>query len=80
MQYTVRNVPAEIDRALRRRARREGKSLNQVTVQALQEAAGLGAIPVKRRSLSDLVGTWRNDPEFDAAVADQRRIDPEMWK
>ena len=79
MQYTVRNVPAEVDRALRRRARREGKSLNEITVQALQEAAGLAAIVVKKRSLSDLVGTWLKDPEFDAAIADQRRIDPELW-
>jgi plasmid stability protein len=80
MQYTVRQVPAELDRALRRRARREGKSLNEVTVEALREAVGLAEVRVKRRSLADLVGTWQEDPEFDAAVADQRRIDADLWK
>jgi hypothetical protein len=80
MQYTVRNVPADIDRALRRRARREGKSLNEVTVEALREAAGLADTRVRKRVLSDLVGTWQNDPEFDAALADQRHIDEGLWK
>ena len=80
MQYTVRNVPIQVDRALRRRARREGKSLNEVTVEALREAAGLADVRVKKRLLGDLVGTWKEDPDFDAAVADQRRIDADLWK
>lgn len=80
MQYTVRQVPAELDRALRRRTRREGKSLNEVTIEALREAVGLTEVSVKRRSLSDLVGTWQEDPEFDGAIADQRRIDADLWK
>jgi plasmid stability protein len=80
MQYTVRNVPQEIDQALRRRARREGKSLNEITVEALREAAGLSETSIKRRSFGDLVGTWRKDPEFEAAIEAQRRIDADLWK
>ena len=34
MQYTIRAVPDEIDRALRQRARRESKSLNAVVIDA----------------------------------------------
>jgi hypothetical protein len=34
----------------------------------------------KRRDLSDLAGTWVEDPEFDAALEDQRRIDWELWR
>ena len=34
MQYTVRGVSEAVDEALRRRARREGKSLNEVTIEA----------------------------------------------
>lgn len=34
----------------------------------------------KQRDLSFVVGTWVEDPEFDAILADQRRIDPELWK
>jgi hypothetical protein len=34
---------------------------------------------LKRRDLSDIVGTWIEDDGFDAAIADQRRIEEEMW-
>ncbi len=35
MQYTVRKVPAALDKAIRGKARAEGKSLNEVAVEAL---------------------------------------------
>jgi len=35
--------------------------------------------PRKRRDLSDLVATWKDDPDTAAALEDQRRIDPEPW-
>lgn len=34
----------------------------------------------KRRDLSDLAGSWEEDPETDAVLEEQRRIDPEDWK
>lgn len=77
-QYTLRNVPAEVDQALRRAAREQGKSLNQVAVETLRQAVGVE--PGKRRDLSDLVGSWKDDPETAAALEDQRRIDPELWR
>jgi hypothetical protein len=80
MQYTLRNVPPAVDRALREKARREGRSLNEVAVEALKRALGLSDAPVKHRSLRAIRGTWRDDPAFDAAIADQDRIDPELWK
>ena len=78
-QYTLRNVPADVDSALRRTAREQGKSLNQVAIETLGRAVGV-AEPRKRRDLSDLVGTWLDDPETAAALEDQRRIDPESWR
>lgn len=80
MRYTLRNVPKAVDRALRQRARRENKSLNEVAIEALSQGVGLQERPVRRRKLDDLAGTWREDPEFDAAIADQHRIDPELWR
>ena len=79
MQYTLRNVPPHVDRALRAKARRDGKSLNEAAVEALAQGVGVGSVAVKRRDLSDLAGTWREDAEFDAALPDQRRIDMEAW-
>jgi hypothetical protein len=33
-----------------------------------------------RRDLSDLAGTWVEDPGFDQALAGQDQVDPELWK
>jgi plasmid stability protein len=79
MQYTIRNIPRDVDRALRRRAREEGKSLNEVAVDALRRALGLTEEPATQRDLTDIRGTWVDDPEVDAALAEQRIIDPELW-
>jgi hypothetical protein len=80
MQYTIRNIPDYLDAALRTSAREQGKSLNEVVVQALVRGAGLGDQRIKRRDLSDIVGTWVEDPAFDEAIAEQDTIDEEMWK
>jgi plasmid stability protein len=80
MQYTIRNIPDALDNALRERAKQEGKSLNDVVVQALRRAMGYSKSVVKYRDLSDLAGTWKEDPEFDQAIADQHTIDESIWK
>ena len=79
-QYTIRTVPAAVDRALRRRAREEAKSLNTVAVEALARGLELGEKPVEHSDLDALIGSWREDPEFDRAVADFSRIDEATWK
>lgn len=80
MQYTLRNVPASLDALLRRRAREEGKSLQEVTMEALVRGLGLSETAVKRRDLADVAGSWRADRKTDEALADQRRIDPDLWR
>lgn len=80
MQYTIRGIPPAVDQALRKRAQTSGKSLNEVTIEALADGAGVTAAPRKRRDMSDIVGTWVPDPEFEEALADQRRIDEELWR
>jgi plasmid stability protein len=79
-QYTIRGVPSRVDQALRRRAKREGKSLNQVTVEALTLAAGLAEERATYHDLDHLAGTWVADPEFEEALNAQDRIDPEKWQ
>lgn len=80
MQYTLRQIPDHLDQALRQRARHQGKSLNEVAIEALLSGLGLAGKPVKRRDLGDVAGTWINDPEIDEALADQRRIEPDLWR
>jgi plasmid stability protein len=81
MQYTLRNVPKKLDAALRRRAKQDGKSLNQVAVETLEQAMGVAKQPRRiGRDLDFLIGSMGPDPAFDKAVEAQRQIDPEMWR
>ena len=80
MQYTIRAIPDEIDRAVRHRAKRESKSLDAVVVDALARGLALDAAPTRHTDLAHLVGTWQDDPDFDSAVAEFERIDDESLK
>jgi hypothetical protein len=80
MQYTVRGIPDALDKVLRRRARAEGKSLNEVAVEALADGLGLGQEPIVVRDLSDIIGTWKNEASVETALAAQDRVDKSLWK
>ena len=80
MQYTIRGIPEALDAAVRERAKAEGKSLNEVAVEALADGLGLGGSDVSRRDLSDVAGTWRKDAAVEAALAAQDRVDTDLWK
>jgi len=80
MQYTLRKVPVAVDKALRRKARKEGRSLNEVAVEALTRGAGVDQPLIENHELDFLVGTWVEDPEVEKSLADQRQIDQDLWK
>lgn len=80
MQYTIRSIPAHIDRALRERSTREGKSLNEVAIEALERGLDLEGHPVRHRDLGEIAGSWVRDREVDRALDDQRTIDPDLWR
>jgi len=79
MQYTLRNIPPDLDRALKARAKQLGKSVNQYAVEALARSVGQ---VVRVRNLRDMPGKWtkKDAAEFDAFLTDHRRIDDELWK
>jgi plasmid stability protein len=79
MQYTIRDVPETVDRALRQRARADGKSLNKAALDALAEGAGVTGRR-KRRDLRDIAGTWKTDKAVESALAAQDRIDEDLWR
>jgi hypothetical protein len=79
MQYTLRKVPGSLDAALRRRAQEQGKSLNEVAIEALARGAGVSGERSRQRDLGDIAGTWRNDRAFDRALAAQDAIDKDLW-
>lgn len=80
MQYTIRNVPKTLDAMLRDRARKEGKSLNEMVIEALARAMGFSKEPLRQRDLTGIAGTWVEDGEFDRAIEDQDRIDEDLWR
>jgi plasmid stability protein len=79
MQYTIRNVPPELDRALKARAKQLGKSANQVALELL--AHGLDQ-PPRHRDLRQMPGQWsgREAKAFDAFLGEQRTIEDEVWR
>lgn len=79
MQYTIRNIPETLDEALRRAARDQGKSLNEIAIEALARGAGVTQDRSRQRDLSDIAGTWRKDVAFDNALAAQDTIDEEIF-
>ena len=81
LQYTVRAVPAHVDKALRRKAATERKSLNAIFREALIREAGV-AEPSGRlyTDLDALAGTWLDDPGFDEAIRAQDQVDASLWR
>lgn len=80
MQYTIRGIPAAVDAALRERARRGGKSLNEAAVDALAEGVGVAGAPGKRRDFGDIASTWKPDKAVESALAAQDRVDKDLWR
>ena len=80
MQYTIRGIPAAVDDAIRERARRGGKSLNETAVDVLTEGAGLAGVARSRRDLGDIAGTWKADKAVESALAAQDRVDKDLWR
>lgn len=78
-QYTIRGIPAPVDRALRARARREGRSLNDIALEALRASVEESVAPPVHHDLDDLIGSWQEDPDFDAAIEDQSAVDEALW-
>jgi hypothetical protein len=79
-QYTIRNVPHSVDRALRRKAAARKISLNALVLQTLEIEAGVSAEARERHDLDGFFGSWVPDPKVERALAEQRRVDPRDWE
>lgn len=79
-QYTIRNVPSRVDRALRTKAARKGMSLNALVLAALEAEAGVATPPRLHHDLDDLFGSWVPDRAVDRALEEQRRVEPGDWR
>lgn len=82
---TLRNLPRELLRKIQERARADRTSATRAAIRILEESLGLARKPqgrVEHDDLDFLIGAWSRDraDALDAAIRDQRRIDPELWK
>ena len=73
MTITLRNLPAEVEKAILETSRREGISLNRATLRLLQASLRK---PARNSDFDDFIGTWSDAEadEFDAVLAEMRRI------
>jgi hypothetical protein len=80
-------MPADLEKRVEAMAREENASLAQTVIRLLLRATGLrdpvgpGEEPRRHDDLDALAGTWSAEDaeEFERALAEQRRIEPEIW-
>ena len=73
IQYTLRQVPPDVDAGLRARSKREGKSLNQTALDLIAAGLQLRCEARRHRDLDFMFGSWVEDPAFNAAVQAQHQ-------
>jgi hypothetical protein len=85
-QLTIRGFGKELERRIRRLARREGISLNKAVMRLLRQGAGLdGQVGPGARvgtALDHAIGTWTDAEadDFAEAVKDLERVETAFWK
>ena len=82
---TLRNLPPDVARTVQQRAKQKKTSANKTVIELLEESAGNKGkkkTSVRYHDLDHLVGTWTKEEAdaFDKLIAEQRTIDPELWK
>ncbi len=77
-QLTVRGVPEEVGSKLEAMSRNRGQSMNSTIVEILSSAVGF----TERRKRLERFATWTQQDleEFQQSLADQRRIDEDLWR
>ena len=79
IQYTVRNVPSDVDFALRQRAKKSKQSFNATIIKALSEVTGQR----KDRAKNDIDWFYGSGGIGSAelkAFSEQRTVDHDAWK
>jgi hypothetical protein len=85
-QITLRGVPVEIEKMIKKEAESKGLSLNKAFISLLGKTTGTKEKSPKRKflhhDLDHLCGIWtkKEAEEFTEAVKLQRTIDEDLWK
>ncbi|MCY3804263.1 MAG: hypothetical protein OXF85_00040 [Candidatus Saccharibacteria bacterium] len=81
LQYTIRNIPPDVDQIIRKRAQRTGKSFNTTVIEALtiQTLGSTDIKKAKKNIFTRLQGINSLDDNFDQAIKEQSEIDDKLW-
>jgi len=85
-QTTIRGIPDEIEKMVRKEAKRKGMSFDKAFISLLERLTGIGATAEKKKipyhDLDHLSGAWTKEDaaEFNKALGPQREIDEGLWK
>jgi len=78
-QYTIRNIPPEVDRVLRLRAKKKKQSFNQTLVDALRQSTKVENGTGRKGEFDWLYGSGGIGKEELGAFKAQRVVDKESW-
>ena len=80
IQYTIRNIPAPLDRVIKKQAIQSGKSFNQTVVDILAMQT-FGSTDIHKVDGFDwLYNKNTLDDSFDEAIKELSKIDKKIWK
>lgn len=85
-QLTIRGIPDEVEREIRKMARQKGVSLNKAALAVLEKASGTRGLQKNKRrlhhDLDHLCGIWNKAEagEIEKQISLHRKIDEVLWK
>ena len=80
---TIHALEPAVEKRIRAKARREGKSLNQALKELLAASVGVGTKqPIDHKAdFAEFHGIWTDADKraFESAIADLENVDPADW-
>ncbi len=70
----LHDIPEDVEWALRAEAEASGRSLDETLIEVIGRGLASNGRNVRRRDLSDIAGSWAEDPDMEAALADFERV------
>ena len=79
MTPSLRNLPAEVEKAILETSQREGVSLSKATLRLLEARLHK---PARNCDFEEFSGTWSKAEAdvFEAALTAMRQVDPADWE
>lgn len=79
---SIRKLPPDLEKALRKEAKRQRKTKTGIVIQALESAFHLAPSQERRRKVRDFFGKMSPDEyqAFKKATEEFSRIEEDLWK